>query len=43
MGREENAGEQHFLPFPQCFKNAVPSWKSKFVIVWKRQTAHGTL
>ena len=24
VGKEENAGSQHFLPFPQCFQNPCP-------------------
>ena len=27
VGKEENAGNQHFLPFPQCFQKAS-SWGS---------------
>ena len=33
-GKEENAGYQHFLLFPQCFEKAVSSSVSKVVIVW---------
>ena len=25
VGKEENAGYQHFRPFPQCFQKAFPS------------------
>ena len=32
--KEENAGYQHFLPFPQCFQKAFSSSASKVVIVW---------
>ena len=34
VGKEENAGNQHFLLFPQCFQNAFSSSASKVVIVW---------
>ena len=34
MGKEENAGDQHFLLFPQCFQKAYSSSASKVVIVW---------
>ena len=34
VGKEENAGYQHFLLFPQCFQNAFSSSASKVVIVW---------
>ena len=34
MGKEENAGYQHFLLFPQCFQKAFSSSASKVVIVW---------
>ena len=33
-GKEENAGYQHFLLFPQCFQKAFSSGASKVVIVW---------
>ena len=32
--REENAGYQHFLLFPQCFQKAFSYSASKVVIVW---------
>ena len=32
--KEENAGYQHFLLFPQCFRKAFSSSASKVVIVW---------
>ena len=32
--KEENAGYQHFLLFPQCFQKASSSSASNFVIVW---------
>ena len=32
--KEENAGYQHFLLFPQCFQMAFSSSASKVVIVW---------
>ena len=35
VGREENAGYQHFLIFPQCFQNASFPGASKGVIVWE--------
>ena len=35
-GKEENAGYQHFLLFPQCFQKAFSSSASKLVIVWCR-------
>ena len=31
----ENAGDQHFLLFPQCFEKASFSDTSKGVIVWE--------
>ena len=34
VGKEENAGYQHFLLFPQCFQKAFFSCASKVVIVW---------
>ena len=34
VGKEENAGYQHFLLFPQCFQKAFYSRVSKVVIVW---------
>ena len=36
VGKEENAGYQHFLLFPQCFQKAFSSNASKIVIVWLR-------
>ena len=30
----ENASNQHFLPFPQCFQKASFTWMLKVVIVW---------
>ena len=32
--KEENAGYQHFLLFPQCFQKAFSSSASKVVILW---------
>ena len=32
--KEENAGYQHFLLFPQCFPKAFSSSASKVIIVW---------
>ena len=34
VGKEENAGYQHFLLFPQCFQKALSSSASKVVIMW---------
>ena len=34
VGKEENAGNQHFLLFPQCFQKAFSSSASNVVIVW---------
>ena len=34
VGKEENAGYQHFLLFPQRFLKAFSSSASKVVIVW---------
>ena len=34
VGKEENAGYQHFLLFPQCFQKPFSSSVSKVVIVW---------
>ena len=33
VGKEENAGYQHFVLFPQCFQKAFSSNASKVVIV----------
>ena len=33
-GKEENAGYQHFLLFPQCFQKAFSPSASKVIIVW---------
>ena len=34
-GKEENAGYQYFLLFPQCFQKAFSSSATKGVIVWE--------
>ena len=34
VGKEENAGYQHFLMFPQCFSKPSFSWSLKVEIVW---------
>ena len=34
VGKEENAGYQHFLLFPQCFQKPFSFSESKVVIVW---------
>ena len=34
VGKEENAGNQHFLLFPQCFQKALSSSASKVINVW---------
>ena len=34
VGKEENAGYQHFILFPQCFQKAFSSSASKVFIVW---------
>ena len=34
VGKEETAGYQHFLLFPQCFQTAFSSSVSKVVTVW---------
>ena len=34
VGKEENAGYQHVLLFPQCFQKALSFSVSKVVIVW---------
>ena len=34
VGKEENAGYQHFLLFPQCFQKGFISWSLKVGIVW---------
>ena len=34
VGKEKNAGYQHFLLFPKCFQKAFPSSASRVVIVW---------
>ena len=36
VGKEENAGYQHFLFFPQCFQKASFSGSLKVGIVWQR-------
>ena len=36
VGKGENAGYQHSLPFPQCFEKAAFSGSLKFGIVWQR-------
>ena len=36
VGKEENAGYQHFLLFPQFFEKAFSSRVSKVVIVWEK-------
>ena len=33
VGKEENAGYQHFLLFPQCFQKAFSSSASEVIIV----------
>ena len=35
VGKEENAGYQHFLLFPQCFQKALSSSAPRVVIVWE--------
>ena len=34
VGKGENAGDQHFLLFPQCFQKASFSRSFKVVLVW---------
>ena len=34
VGKEENAGHQHFLHFPQCFQKASLTGSLKVGIVW---------
>ena len=34
VGKEENAGNQHFLFFPQCFKKAFFAGSLKAGIMW---------
>ena len=34
VGKGENTGYQHFLPFPQCFQKPSLSRLLKVVIVW---------
>ena len=36
VGKGENAGYQHFLPFPQCFQKPSLSGSLKVGIVWER-------
>ena len=36
MEKVENAGDQHFLLFPQCVQNASSSMSLKVWVVWKR-------
>ena len=34
VGKGENAGYQHFLPFPQCFQKASYTGSLKVMTVW---------
>ena len=34
VGKEENAGYQHFLFFPQCFQKSLSPGSLKVCIVW---------
>ena len=34
VGKEENAGHQHFLLFPQCFQKPSPSRSLELEILW---------
>ena len=34
VGKGENAGNQHFLPFPHCFQKLSDTGLLKFMIVW---------
>ena len=36
VGKEENAGYQHFLLFPRCFQNTFSLGSFKVGIVWQR-------
>ena len=36
VGKGENAGDQHFLLFPQCFQNASFSRSLKVGTLWQR-------
>ena len=43
VGKEENAGYQHFLLFPQCFQKAFNSGSLKVGIAWERvQESNGS-
>ena len=37
VGKEENAGYQHFLLFPQCFQKDFSLRLSKVVIAWLKE------
>ena len=34
VGKEEKAGYQHFLLFPQCFQKDLSSSATKVIIAW---------
>ena len=36
VSKGENAGNQHFLPYPQCFQKAYDSWSFELEIVTDR-------
>ena len=36
VGKEENAGYQHFLLFPHCFQKAISVGSLEVGIVWER-------
>ena len=40
VGKEENAGCQHFLPFPQCFQKATFSGSLKVGLCGKDLSLH---
>ena len=42
VGKEENAGFQHFLLYPECFQRASFSGLLKVVIVWYSVKTHET-
>ena len=42
VGKEENAGYQHFLLFPQCFQKAFSSGSLKVGIAYEELTQYQT-
>ena len=40
LGKGENAGYQHFLLFPECFKKSFPQGSLKVGNVWYKAECH---